>query len=193
MNIGQRAHRLVVEPIDAPSPSAQPPDYAEPIVGWRLWLVVDRREGIRLASVTYDVAWPVGQPLEAGCLDRRRSGAAHNEFHGHAAPRDECQCGIYAVADPVRLSPYLDTSYPGKDALYRVIGTVALWGIVVAAERGWRGALAYPSRIFVPRLSGEADAVAEALHEYDVPVELLDAGRRTPATTAELVVAGRSA
>jgi hypothetical protein len=33
------------------------PDYVEPIVGWRTWLVVCEGEGFRLRSVVYDALW----------------------------------------------------------------------------------------------------------------------------------------
>lgn len=42
------------------------PDYVEPIIAWRAWLVV-AEEGIRLSSVVYRNVWPPRCELEATC------------------------------------------------------------------------------------------------------------------------------
>jgi hypothetical protein len=55
-----------------------------------------------------------------------------------------------------------------------VIGTVSLWGDVLECERGWRAALAYPSRLFVPLGFPGAAERAVGLEDYGVPVELLE-------------------
>jgi hypothetical protein len=48
------------------------PDYIEPVVGWRTWLVVQEGEGFRLRSVVYDALWPAAQrarrPLSPPCI-----------------------------------------------------------------------------------------------------------------------------
>jgi hypothetical protein len=41
------------------------PDYIEPIVGWRTWLVVQEGERLRLRSVVYDVLWSPRRELVA--------------------------------------------------------------------------------------------------------------------------------
>jgi hypothetical protein len=58
---------------------------------------------------------------------------------------------------------------------------------VVECTRGWRGSVAYPKTIYVPamrapfRFTAEpADDVALGLTDYDVPIELLDAGSSDP-------------
>ena len=43
------------------------PDYPHPLIGWRVWLVVETREGLRLASVMRDEVWPVGREAVARC------------------------------------------------------------------------------------------------------------------------------
>lgn len=204
MDIGRLDATLLVDPIEDPIAAVVPfarepretvppgqgggtnaPDYAAPIEGWRLWLVVEQKEGLRLASLLYDVEWPAERPLDAACLDGRRSAGWRTAAReAHAAPARSCGCGIYAVADRKRLLPYLDTPYPGDAAVAKVIGTVMLWGAVVAAEHGWRGAHAYPSRLFVPRRPGRddlAEAVADDLRMY-APTELFDPAEH-PGTT----------
>src|SRR5262249_52494701 len=69
-----------------------------------------------------------------------------------------------------------------------VFGQVSLWGRVVECEQGWRGQHAYPATVYVPTLaalrgryrqqegpSQPAEAIAEALGAYGVPVELIAA------------------
>ena len=36
------------------------PDYAEALIGWRVWCVVETAGGLRLASVIQDETWPAG-------------------------------------------------------------------------------------------------------------------------------------
>jgi hypothetical protein len=166
------------------------PDYAAPLYGWRLWLVVPSGARLALASIVYDVVWPTGEPLVAGCLHRRRSSRPpwRKEPTGHAAPSEPCRCGIYAIDDPTRLASYLDGAYPGRVAVHRVIGRVALWGTVIESERGWRASHAYPAHLYVPLLTGEprsTAAVAGALAAYGVPVDAIPQ-RETPDVLAVL-------
>jgi hypothetical protein len=161
------------------------PDYIEPIVGWRSWLVVCEGEGFRLRSVLYDALWPPRSELVAGCL---RRGSPWRRRSDHLSPASRCRCGIYAVTEPEDAASYLEGRSWG-DALgaHRVIGTVSLWGRVVECTRGWRASHAYPKVIYVPATRGpywlkakQRDAVALALTDYGVPVELLDTDARTP-------------
>jgi hypothetical protein len=55
------------------------------------------------------------------------------------------------------------------------MGEVALWGWVVAGERGWRASHAYPAQIVIPsrRLDGRTTVLEEitaGLAVYAVPV-----------------------
>jgi hypothetical protein len=158
------------------------PDFAEPILGWRLWLVAETDGSLRLESVIYDEAWPIRRPLVAECLRGRRSEVAH-QVHGgvpHPAPVASCHCGIYAASQLELLAPYLDGRYPGQAVAGRVFGVVSLWGSVLACEHGWRASLAYPALLYVPagwsRSFDRPDEVADALTSYGVPVRLLEAG-----------------
>jgi hypothetical protein len=165
--------------------SASVPDCLGAVRAWRLWEVGYVDAVPRLRSLFRIRFWPTGAPFEARCelhklrLPRRA---------GHAAPVDTCSCGIYAVsfefmlklADQDRLLP------PGRSL---AIGTVSLWGDVVECERGWRAALAYPSRLFVPLVCSGAEETAAGLRDYGVPVEPLQVRNITDALAAVAEVA----
>ena len=122
------------------------PDYAEPLIGWRVWCVTRTRSGFRLASVIRDDVWPVDAELVAGCDS------------GHSAPYEDCACGIHATRDPEAVLSYLR----GRDepaTVARVLGRVQLWGRVVEHERGWRAERARALDVWLPpELDGALDA-----------------------------------
>ena len=140
------------------------PDYAGPLTGWRAWLVVASREGIRLASVLHDEIWPPRAPVVASC--RRREDPFAEPCGRHAAPALDCGCGIHAAREREAAQPYLR----GRDepaTLARVLGTVSVWGDVVEGTAGWRGAQAYPASIF---LESSVAGLRDELLVYGVPV-----------------------
>jgi hypothetical protein len=113
----------------------------EVVTGWRTWdLSTDGEDGPVLLPVGSGVdAWPPRQALRARCgatpilsLFRRP----------HQAPDPACRCGIYAG----RSLDAFDRPRPAWPPP-SVVGTVSLWGRVVEHERGWRAAVAYPSRL----------------------------------------------
>jgi hypothetical protein len=173
------------------------PDYLEPVVGWRVWLVVEEGGTFYLRSVVYEALWPPRHELVAHCLHRsllrRFPGRAGAE---HSPPFARCHCGIYASFEVEKAASYLDAiGRSEKLAVHRVIGKVSLWGEVLECEEGWRASRAHPAAIYVPtrgrpyRLGVRAAAeIALALTDYGVPVELLDCG-----TPEEAVAALRSA
>jgi hypothetical protein len=169
------------------------PDFIEPTIGWRTWLVVPEGEAFRLRSVVYDTLWPTHSELIARCLHRSVS-LPWRRRSGHLPPADNCACGIYAAKDPEEAASYLDgRSWADGLSVHRVIGTVSLWGRVVECTRGWRGALAYPKKIYIPPtrapfwLKAErVEQVALDLADYEVAIELLDADCSGP---KELVAA----
>jgi hypothetical protein len=169
------------------------PDYIEPTIGWRTWLVVPEGGSFRLRSVVYDALWPARDELVARCL-RRTASLPWRRRIEHGPPGHNCACGIYAARDPDEAASYLHgRSWADGLSVHRVIGTVSLWGRVVECTRGWRGSLAYPKKIYVPPARApfwlRADRVEEIaldLTDYDVPVELLDPDCSRP---EELVVA----
>ena len=159
------------EPIETTSEVALAPDYAEPLCAWRLWEVEDVGGAPRLRSLYRLSFWPVGAPFEARCEAQR---LRLSRRPPHAAPSETCSCGIYgAPFELIRRKLAIDDGLP-PGCLF-VIGTVSLWGDVLECERGWRAALAYPGRLFVPLGFPGAAERAVGLRDYGVPVELLEA------------------
>ena len=154
------------------------PDYIEPTVGWRVWLVVanDARQ-LCLRSITFVTVWTPRVELRARCIRPRRLLARIRRESPHEVPALGCDCGIHAAKDAAAAVGYL-SAYEDLlkgVALHRVIGTVSLWGKVVEGERGWRASHAYPARLFVPPSRDSsplpAEAVARSLVGYGVPAE----------------------
>jgi hypothetical protein len=160
------------------------PDYAEPILGWRAWHVVETSEGLRLHSIARPVVWAPGEEMSAGCLRHRSLLRPWRKPAPHPAPQPECSCGVYAVRSARTALRGLDVYSRPWRPLHRVIGQVSLWGTVIEGELGWRATTAYPHRLYVPsrRLHGppvlDLDRIIAALGDYGVPVEPLDGGAR---------------
>jgi hypothetical protein len=153
------------------------PDHHEPVLGWRVWLVVQDAGELRLASVLYPSVWQVRKEFVAECGPGGGTRPAP-----HRAPGGFCRCGIYAAASVEEAASYFDGRGSGTlGEVYRVIGQVALWGSVIEGDRGWRASHGYPHALYVPArsLTGASrltpGEVALALTDYGVPVELLDA------------------
>lgn len=167
------------------------PDYAEPIVGWRIWHVAERDGALRLLSPLYRTSWDPRGEFHAGCRRGLEAGLSlsGSKRRRHAAPHPSCGCGVYGSRTPAAAAAYLAKFFKsGDDVLHRVIGTVSLWGTVVECERGWRASHAYPNRVYVPvptrrrRVLARAlrtpalppEQIAHALSPYGVPVELVE-------------------
>jgi hypothetical protein len=172
------------------------PDYIEPVLGWRVWLVAEAGARPQLSSVVHPTFWPARRELVAECLHRPRERLRpwRRRPSEHAAPAESCTCGIYAACGHDGLAEYLDASVGGGraafPALHCVIGRVSLWGRVVECERGLRASHAYPACLYLPcrdardRSIGFVDEIALALADYGVPVELIDAGPPAEVTAA---------
>jgi hypothetical protein len=113
------------------------PDFAEALIGWRVWCVAETSAGLRLASVIHDHLWDLDGPTLAACAER------------HAAPEAGCACGIHATREPAPVLPYL-RGRDGPGTVGRILGRVALWGTVVEHEHGWRASHAYPVELWLP-------------------------------------------
>jgi hypothetical protein len=171
------------------------PDFAEPLVGWRLWLVVADGGYLWLESILYATRWSPRRALAAVCVTHRRGvlceRANAKATAAHHAPAEDCECGIYAAMQSDTLAPYLESTYPGRAAVERVLGRVRLWGKVIECDRGWRAEHAYPERIYIPtrltsrRAADKTQAIAAGLRDYGVAVSPL----RSP--TAPEVILGR--
>jgi hypothetical protein len=152
------------------------PDFAEPIVAWRVWRVVARRGTYSLASVVKPTLWPAGEPLEAVCLRTSRLRAWWQQRRGEvrAVPDLRCVCGIYGAIDLSHVRQYL-VDGPAYAAVAQVLGEVSLWGRVIECEYGFRASHAYPRRIYVPADVGgrRREELLRGLEEYGVPVDAL--------------------
>jgi hypothetical protein len=157
------------------------PDYIDPVVGWRVWAVSKSDGTLRLRSLMFEETWPPDRPFVADCRERRHPLRRlwGRQPSRHQPPDWSCDCGIYAtrqIADAVRYAE----SYGSRHwrVVHRVVGRVSLWGSVLEYTDGWRAARAYPLELFVPRIgppeSPGAEAVAIALAEYGVPVEIVE-------------------
>lgn len=159
------------------------PDFVDPVVGWRTWLLVRAGSHYRLRSLFFPPLWVPGRSLVSQCFRRPSRFTARQLQPGVAQPGHElaCHCGIYATREPDRASRYV-----GESAAGRIFGLVALWGRVVEHEHGWRASHAYPSHLLVPEFglgSGtELSVVVRSLRDYGTPVETLPCR-----TTGELV------
>jgi hypothetical protein len=152
------------------------PDFAEPFLGWRVWLVVEDAGELRLRSVVFSVFWPAGTPIEAECHRRRLHLLTWRREVRHEAPLSSCDCGVYATTLE-RTAPYLDPRLDGP-RVHRVVGRVSLWGKLVECQWGCRASHAYPAEIFVPGTAPRdgltAEEIAIGLAEYGVPVQIAD-------------------
>lgn len=172
------------------------PDLFQPLVGWRVWLVVRDHGRLRLASVIYPTVWEPRREQVAVCrssepLPRVEGRTTRWRGAPHLSPHERCACGIYASKSVAHAASYFDGFGPsGEEPMFRVIGQVQLWGQVIEAERGFRASHAYPSRLYVPAVSlnGAVGAnpleVARDLADYGVPVEVVDAFTKRCVTEA---------
>jgi hypothetical protein len=145
---------------------------AEPILGWRLWQVRRHADGHRLESLTWHhVAWPAGRRLEASCA-----------VHRNAAPAPGHECGIHAFTTR-ELAEDLFRRYTGVRQRYGreyhelpppapgrpiALGSVSLWGRVLARDKGYRAQFAYPYELFV--MGGDDEIVGRLRRLYAVDV-----------------------
>jgi hypothetical protein len=120
------------------------PDYLEPILAWRAWLVTTRVDPSssagtlqpRIVSVFKGTIWEPYQALEA----RHETGTP-------CVAGAPCRCGIYAFKDPEHLRREI-WSVPMRSRVgySAIIGQVWLWGKLAEHERGWRAQFAYPAQ-----------------------------------------------
>jgi hypothetical protein len=159
------------------------PDYAEALIGWRVWCVVRRGAELRLGSVIQDDVWPIGTPFVARCRAHEppANRSLLREPERHVVPAADCTCGIYAAREPAGAWTYLR----GRDdarTVTRVIGRVALWGRVVEHEDGWRAERAYPLDVYTgdPELRRRLGSVLDAHRTALRHARERDRARRDP-------------
>jgi hypothetical protein len=140
------------------------PDYADALIGWRVWCVVRRNGQLRLASVIADEVWPLDGELVARCRAHEipGNGLLVERREEHRVPAGDCTCGIYAAREPATVWTYL-RGRDEPDTVARVVGRVLLWGRAVEHEDGWRAERAYPLDFY----TGDAELRARLRSLFD--------------------------
>lgn len=167
-----RGYRGEVGPIEAP-------EYASPVVGWRMWSIALVRGRHRLASPLFRAVWPATEELRAVC-DTKDHWRWRRRRREHVVPVERCGCGLHAMSAPGHLSTYI---LPPASAqiVRRALGRVSLWGRVIEGSCGWRAAAAFPAEIWLPQADSggrrieDVEAIAMDLADYGVPVHVCDA------------------
>jgi hypothetical protein len=119
-----------------PTPSLPQEFVAGPIVAWRAWKL--KGTGLLWSTAMTDKFWPIGTPIRAQCS------SGWHERYAPDIPKSCCQCGWYAL----RSKP--EHARDVNNNTYHVIGQVALWGKVIAHEKGYRAEYAYPMSVELP-------------------------------------------
>lgn len=106
----------------------------EYLTAWRTWRVWISQDGPSLHSVSTSAnlgAWTPCEAMQARCgyLEMNPPACACD-----SCPGDDTLCGIYAYKE----APYSVQHEMG------MVGQVALWGIVIEHDVGFRGQYAYP-------------------------------------------------
>lgn len=161
----------------------------EPIEAWRAWRAVETRQGLRLASITYRVRWPVRKPMRAHCLRQLNRAAweshqrymvslPHMGLRPHLCPNMEHRCGIYALREEDAARKWASSMLGGL-AGGNVVGRVLLWGRVLLYEHGYIAEYAYPLSISgytEPKIETDQSNVPQIVEHlarrYDLEIEL---------------------
>jgi hypothetical protein len=145
-----------------------PPVYGECVIGYRQWRLDDWvlspigytstppwRPGVNTARCAIDPGYTITfgtSPAPAAV------GPAAEQ---HAAPHNECQCGLYAYHDPIK-------TYPAYGYVW---GAVAAWGNIEVHHNGFRAQYAQIVALAEPESREEAENLRWTAREiYKVPV-----------------------
>jgi hypothetical protein len=142
--------------------ATEPPDYMEPVVGWRAWGVYPPDLGVAtiLRSVSYQLAvWAPCEAIEATCKER------------HEVPDPHCKCGLYSAKTREHLLSMSYANYGSQEirGMFKVIGEVNNWGKVIPGNQGWKAQYSYPRKLYVP-YEYFTDIGAALADAYQVPV-----------------------
>lgn len=146
----------------AASAPAKAEALTEALRGWRVWQVVERRDGVALRSLWVNAVWPARRALESVCALHGGRIVSWHVCGIHAfTERDEAHA--YAARRPRHALPGL---HGDERALGLVIGRVSGWGRAICHERGWRSQLAYPYALYLP--SGDRGLARALADRYAV-------------------------
>jgi hypothetical protein len=128
------------------------PDAVGTVAAWRFWRNCDDA-GLR--SIAQEAVWVPGKAQHATCLRHNPFVAIRDDVH--AAPAEQCVCGIYALS---RLADVL-AEYDVDDGAFAsaVLGEVRLWGVTYEGPRGIRAEYAYPARLWVVEPAAPTDPI----------------------------------
>ncbi len=147
------------------------PDYAEPLIGWRVWRVDDRCADVGIqprliSAVVGDSPWEPFCALQSKHLDVWGMSGWWNEIplseqHG---PASCAICGIYAYRTEADARANMEKQGPC------IVGSVKLWGEIVVHERGYRAQFAYPDTfVYAQECNGAALARAYGVSYKEDP------------------------
>lgn len=132
-------------PIDEQAVDKPVKTFSECVVGYRKW-IVDSLGQLRAITMTKQV-WVPGVN-EARCRphDSAYFGASSGFFEGeeaHAAPHEDCHCGLYGWNDVASNTPTI-VNDAGQIVVY---GAIAAWGDLRVHATGFRASNACPTAL----------------------------------------------
>lgn len=130
----------------------------QPIVGLRVWKVIDDRGLPKLRSVYKETIWPYRKALEKDILDNM---GIHAVKPGRRGPSVSDPCAIMGDTDILSLF----NSYQAD-----IAGEVYLWGKIEEHEVGYLAEFAYPKRLY-PHSDFDPVIAMQLEDEYGVPCE----------------------
>jgi hypothetical protein len=134
-----------------------------PLEGWRKFELMQDNSVLR--SVVHRVPWTSVESGEACCFAQSVTGGLSVLLHraGEPCPKQACTCGFYAFKTR-------EQAEAADDCL--VLARVALWGVVVVHQRGYRAARMRIEELFIPQ--GLDTAVAALMDRYPVPLHVIE-------------------
>lgn len=130
----------------------------QPIIGLRVWKVVDDRGLPKLRSVYKETIWPYRKALEKDILDNMGIHAVKPGVRGPSIADSAAVCtGVDVLS--------LFSSYQAD-----IAGEVYLWGHVSEHEHGYLAEFAYPKKIY-PHADFDPIIAMQLEDEYGVPCE----------------------
>ncbi len=134
----------------------------EPLLGWRIWRVVDDR----ICAVVWGTPWQPRERFEAQCRSEPSTfWIAERLPPAHGTPGAACECGIYAFKTQTEAA-LLAQEKVDHDVI--ALGRVSLWGRVLEGERGYRSQYAYPYNLVLLGGSERLARTLRGLYAVDV-------------------------
>lgn len=130
----------------------------QPIVGLRVWKVIDDRGLPKLRSVYKETVWPYRKALEKDILNNMGIHAVKPGVHGPS------------IADPAAISGGMDVLSLFSSYEADMAGEVYLWGHVDEHTDGYLAEFAYPKRLY-PHSDFDPVIAMQLEDEYGVPCE----------------------